>query len=58
MIGEVPPPCHSFTLTSISKNRALLFGGNISNGRDNTVYIGQCTVTAVVSIICNYLVSI
>ena len=58
MIGEAPPPCQSFTLTSLSNNRALLFGGRIPNCRDNTVYIGQCTDIAVVSIVCNYLVSI
>ena len=61
MIGEGPPPCSSFTLTSLPNNRGLLFGGCTHNGYDNTVYIAQCTETAVVSIICTkskYLVTI
>ena len=56
--GERPPPCSSFTLTSLPNNRALLFGGN---GTVNTVYIARCTKTAVVSTICTklkYLVTI
>ena len=27
MIGQPPPPCSSFTLTSVDENRAALFGG-------------------------------
>ena len=53
--GERPPPCNSFTLTSLPNNRALLFGGLTLNGPDNTVYIAQCTNTAVVSTICTKL---
>ena len=49
--GEHPPPCYSFTLTSLPNNRALLFGGDIPDGYGNTVYIAQCTKTAVVSTI-------
>ena len=59
--GECPLPCHSFTLTSLPNNRALLFGGDIPNGYINTVYIAQCTKTAVVSTICiklKYLVTV
>ena len=48
--GQTPPPCDDFTLTSLSNNRALLFGGKTPSGRDNTVYIAECTITAVVSI--------
>ena len=59
--GKRPPPCSSFTLTSLPNNRALLFGGRTPNGRDNTVYTAQCTKTSVVSTICTklkYLVTI
>ena len=53
--GERPPFCNNFTFTSLPYNRALLFGGYTPNGLDNTVYIGQCTKTAVVSTICTKL---
>ena len=59
--GERPPPCDSFTLTSLPNNRALLFGGDTPDGPVNTVYIAQCTKTAVVSTICTklkYLVTV
>ena len=59
--GEHPPPFNSFTLTSLPYNRALLFGGYTLNGTVNTVYIAQCTKTAVVSTICTklkYLVTV
>ena len=59
--GEYPPPCNGFTLTSLPNNRALLFGGLTPNGYENTVYIAQCTKTAVVSTICiklKYLVTV
>ena len=59
--GEHPPPCHGFTLTSLPNNRTLLFGGITPNGTVNTVYIAQCTKTAVVSTICTklkYLVTV
>ena len=59
--GECPPPCDSFTLTSLPNNKALLFGGRTPNGSINTVYIAQCTKTAVVSTVCiklKYLVTV
>ena len=59
--GECPPPCSHFTLTSLPNNRALLFGRITPNGTSNTVYIVQCTKTAVVSTICiklKYLVTV
>ena len=59
--GERPPLCSSFTLTSLPYNRALLFGGYTPNSCVNTVYIAQCTKTAVVSTICTklkYLVTV
>ena len=59
--GEYPPPCNGFTLTSLPNNRALLFGGKTPDRYNNTVYIAQCTKTAVVSTICiklKYLVTV
>ena len=53
--GKGPPPCDIFTLTKLSNNRAMLFGGITPNGLDNTVYIVHCKKTAVVSTICNML---
>lgn len=51
VIGEGPPPCHGFTLTPLPRsNRAVFFGGITSHGYCNTVYLGECTKTAVVSI--------
>ena len=35
--GERPPPCESFSLTSIDKRRAVFFGGY--SGNTNDVYI-------------------
>ena len=38
--GERPPPCAYFTLTSIDKRRAVLFGGRIGiKDKMNDVYI-------------------
>ena len=51
VIGEGPPPCHGFTLTPLPRsNRAVFFGGITSHGYCNTVYLGECMKTAVVSI--------
>ena len=49
IIGEGPPPSYNFTFTPMVFNRALYFGGNTPDGRDNSVYIAECTKTAVVS---------
>ena len=51
IIGECPPPCNKFTLTSLPNNRAMLFGFITPNVSDNTMYMAQCTNTSVVSII-------
>lgn len=44
-------PRYLFTLTSLTSNSAVLFGGNTPNGISNTVYIGHFTRSSVVSII-------
>ena len=56
IIGNPPPPCNHFTLTSLPNNRALLFGGYTPDISDELLYIVQCTKTAVVSTKLNYLV--
>ena len=48
--GDRPPPIHSFTLTSVDNNTAVLFGGDTtSNEASNNVYIINFTKTLVVS---------
>ena len=47
--GDRPPPISHFTLTSVSNNTALLFGGVITNGRSDKVYVISCIKTSVVS---------
>ena len=49
--GDRPPPIHSITLTSVTNNTAVLFGGFITNGFSNNVYIINFTKTSVVSIL-------
>jgi hypothetical protein len=44
VIGECPPPCISFTLKSIGKNKAIMFGGYLTGiGRSNSIYIAELT---------------
>ena len=47
--GDRPPPIDNFTLTSITNNTAILFGGNTATGVANKVYMINCTETKVVS---------
>ena len=47
--GDRPPPFNLFTLTSVTNNTALLFGGLTNNGKSNNVYIINFTKTSVVS---------
>ena len=46
-----PPPISYFTLTSVTNNTAVLFGGNTTNGDSNNVYIINFTKTSVVSVL-------
>ena len=47
--GDRPPPIDDFTLTSVTNNTAVLFGGDTTNGDSNNVYIISFTKTSVVS---------
>ena len=50
--GDRPPPIRSFTLTSVTSNTAVLFGGyDTTNGDSNNVYIINFTKTSVVSVL-------
>ena len=49
--GDRPPPIDAFTLTSVTNNTALLFGGGTTNGKSNNVYIINFTKTSVVSVL-------
>ena len=48
--GDRPPPIYYFTLTSVTNNTAVLFGG-YTNGFSNNVYIFNFTKTSVVSVL-------
>ena len=49
--GDRPPPIYDFTLTSVTNNTAILFGGDTTNGVSNTVYIINFIKTSVVSVL-------
>ena len=48
--GDRPPPIDDFTLTSVTNNTAVLFGGTTStSGYNNNLYIINFRKTSVVS---------
>ena len=49
--GDCPPPCNNFTLSSLTDNTFLMFGGSTPDGKTNAVYIGNCTQSTIVSIL-------
>ena len=50
--GDRPPPISSLTLTSVTNNTAVLFGGATTTNRNsNYVYIIDFTKTSVVSVL-------
>ena len=49
--GDRPPPTSSFTLTSITNDCAILFGGATPNGPSNNTYIVNFSHTSVVSVL-------
>ena len=51
VVGERPPPIDEFTLTSITNNTAVLFGGATTNGVSGNAYIINFTKTSVVSVL-------
>ena len=48
--GDCPPPCYYFSLTALTDNTFLMFGGETADGRTNATYIGHCTKSTIVSI--------
>ena len=58
--GQCPPPCWSFTLTTLSNNKSVLYGGQCYDSHvvyNNDVYTVEMTKDTVVSIyiILNYI---
>ena len=49
--GDCPPPCQDFTLTALTDNTFIMFGGITPNGLSNSLYIGHCTKSVIVSIV-------
>ena len=50
--GDRPPLISDFTLTSVTNNTAVLFGGDTNNGfSNNNVHIINFTKTSVVSVL-------
>ena len=49
--GDRPPPCIDFTLTALTDNTFIMFGGLTPNGLTNSLYIGHCTKSVIVSIV-------
>ena len=48
--GDRPPPIEDFTLTSVTNNTAVLFGGTTTNGFSDDIHIINFTKTSVVSL--------
>ena len=49
--GDRPPPIRSFTLTLVTNNTGVLFGGWTNNGFSNNVYIIKFVKASVVSVL-------
>ena len=47
--GDRPPPISHFSLSSVTKNNAVLFGGWTNKGETNKIYNMDFTKTTVVS---------
>ena len=47
--GDRPPPIDDFTLTPVTNNTAVMFGGATDNGASNKLYMISFTKTSVVS---------
>ena len=47
--GDRPPPIEDFTLTPVTNNTVVMFGGDIDNGASNKLYMISFTKTSVVS---------
>ena len=49
--GDCPCPCDYFTLIALTDNTFIMFGGYTPNGETNSLYIGHCTKSVIVSIV-------
>ena len=47
--GSCPLPCDSFTLTSLTDDIFVMFGGRTPEGTTNATYIAHCTKSTIVS---------
>ena len=47
--GDRPPPCFFFSLTSLTDNTFIMFGGKTADGQTDAIYIGHCTKSTIVS---------
>ena len=47
--GDRPPPIDDFTLTPVTNNTAVMFGGDTDNRASNKLYMISFTKTLVVS---------
>ena len=47
--GDRPPPISHFTLTPVTNNTVIMFGGSSANGVSNKLYMISFTKTSVVS---------
>ena len=49
--GDCPPPCDYFSLTSLTNDILVMFGGRTPEGTSNATYIGHYTKLTIVSIL-------
>ena len=49
--GDRPPPINQFSLTPITNDTAILFGGETPHGDSSNVYIIKFTKASVVSVL-------
>ena len=48
--GQAPPPCSTFSLTTVGGKRAAMFGGITQSGRSDDLYIVDLERHSVVSV--------
>ena len=51
VIGQAPPPCSSFTLTTVGKKRAAMYGGWDGYDKFNDLFVVELGRRSVVSVI-------
>ena len=49
--GDRPPPINQFSLTQVTNNTAILFGGETPHGDSSIIYIISFTKKSVVSVL-------